>query len=77
MFLSRLRIPRAAGLAQRVVAPAAAPARSIHHIPHNVAKKFNPEEGVPGLLTADGFDIAWTQHMTLMMEKLNALTAGM
>jgi len=76
MFRSRLRIPRVGGLAQRVATPAAAPARSIHQIPHNVAKKFNPEEGVPGLLTADGFDIAWTQHMTLMMEKLNALTAG-
>lgn len=33
--------------------------------------------GVPGLLSAEGFDIAWTQYMTLMMEKLNALTSGM
>ena len=33
--------------------------------------------GVPGLLSPEGFDIAWTQYMTLMMEKLNALTAGM
>ncbi len=32
--------------------------------------------GVPGLLSAEGFDIAWTQYMTVTLEKLNAHIAG-
>jgi hypothetical protein len=27
-------------------------------------------------MSAAGFEIAWTEYMTLTMEKLNALTAG-
>lgn len=46
----------------------------MHHVPP-LAHDFR--NGVPGLLSPEGFDIAWTQYMTLMMEKLNALTAGM
>ncbi|KAL1880798.1 hypothetical protein VTK73DRAFT_4968 [Phialemonium thermophilum] len=45
----------------------------MHHVPP-LPHDFS--QGVPGLLSAEGFDIAWTQYMTLMMEKLNALTAG-
>jgi superoxide dismutase, Fe-Mn family len=47
--------------------------RSIHHLPP-LPNDFR--EGVPGLLSAEGFDMAWTQYMTLMLDKLNALTAG-
>lgn len=48
--------------------------RSLHNVPilnHN----FN--NGVPGLLSPAGFDMAWTQYQALMVEKLNILTAGM
>ncbi|TVY87660.1 37S ribosomal protein, mitochondrial [Lachnellula willkommii] len=46
--------------------------RSLHNVPilnHN----FN--NGVPGLLSPAGFDMAWTQYQALMVEKLNVLTA--
>lgn len=33
-------------------------------------------EGVPNLMSPAGFQIAWTDYMGLMVEKLNALTAG-
>ncbi|EFX03553.1 superoxide dismutase [Grosmannia clavigera kw1407] len=32
--------------------------------------------GVPHLLSAEGFDLAWSQHMTLMLARLNQLVAG-
>jgi superoxide dismutase, Fe-Mn family len=32
--------------------------------------------GVPNLLSAEGFDLAWTQHMTLTLNRLNQLVAG-
>lgn len=72
MLRPRLRIPRLS----QVVAPAAsAPSlrRSIHHIPP-LSHDFT--NGVPGLLSAGGFDMAWNQYMALMMEKLNNLTAS-
>jgi Fe-Mn family superoxide dismutase len=46
--------------------------RSIHRLPP--LEQF--EEGIPGLFTPDGFRVAWTEHQTLMIDKLNALTAG-
>lgn len=33
--------------------------------------------GVPGLLSAAGYDMAWTQYQSLMIQKLDALTVGM
>lgn len=66
MFRPRLRIPRA-GLARPIQR------RSMHHVP-SLSHDFR--DGVPGLLSAQGFDIAWTQYMTLMLDKLNALVAG-
>lgn len=45
----------------------------MHHMP---PLPHDFREGVPGLLSAEGFDMAWTQHMTLMLDKLNAMTAG-
>jgi Fe-Mn family superoxide dismutase len=35
------------------------------------------QNGIPGLLTPEGFRLAYTDYQTLMLEKLNALTAGM
>ncbi|CAI4217018.1 unnamed protein product [Parascedosporium putredinis] len=68
MFRSRIRIPRVS-LAQ----PVARVQRSLHTVPE---LPHSYKDGVPGLLSADGFDMAWTQYQTLMIEKLNALTAG-
>lgn len=32
--------------------------------------------GVPNLLSPEGYDLAWTQHMALMLNRLNQLVAG-
>lgn len=69
MFGSRLRIPRVAlATATRQI-----PQRRMHslpQLPHNYAN------GIPGLLSAEGYDMAWTQYQTLMLDKLNSLIAG-
>ncbi|KAM3086527.1 hypothetical protein ACMFMG_000657 [Clarireedia jacksonii] len=38
--------------------------------------KHDFQNGVPDLLSAPAFDIAWTQYQSLMVEKLNQLLAG-
>ena len=48
--------------------------RSLHNVPPLTHDFTN---GVPGLLSPAGFDIAWTQYQSLMVEKLNNLTVGM
>ncbi|KAH8675727.1 Manganese/iron superoxide dismutase [Xylariales sp. PMI_506] len=67
MFKPRLRIPRVSLPRQRPLLR-----RSLHAVPplHYGA------EGVPGLLSADGFNLAYTEYMQFVTEKLNALTAG-
>ncbi len=45
----------------------------MHHVP---ALPHDFSEGVPNLMSAGGFEIAWTEYMALTIEKLNALTAG-
>ncbi|KAI0383688.1 manganese and iron superoxide dismutase [Hypomontagnella monticulosa] len=69
MLRPRLRIPRVSRIWRPVLSY-----RSIHEVPR--LDQFNPEEGVPGLLSPGGFDMAWTQYMQLVTERLNALTAG-
>ncbi|KAI1767526.1 manganese and iron superoxide dismutase [Hypoxylon sp. FL1150] len=69
MLRPRLRIPRPSRLWRPAIST-----RSIHHVP--VLAQFDPREGVPGLLSPGGFDIAWTQYMQFVIEKLNNLTAG-
>ncbi|KAG6013386.1 hypothetical protein E4U54_006823 [Claviceps lovelessii] len=73
MFRSRL-LPRAGkslGLSLRTTTFSAR--RSLHGIP---TLPHDYSAGVPGLMSSDGFAIAWSDYMTLMLEKLNALTAG-
>jgi hypothetical protein len=48
--------------------------RSLHQVPP-LAHDFS-NEGIPGLLGPAGFDMAWTQYQSLMVEKLNSLTVG-
>ncbi|KAK2050145.1 superoxide dismutase [Colletotrichum somersetense] len=80
-MFARLRIPR---VGATVAAAASAPARtstmqqmmqrrSLHYVPQ-LAHDFR--QGVPGLLSADGYDMAWNQYMTVILDKLNALVAG-
>ncbi|KAL3423927.1 37S ribosomal protein S26, mitochondrial [Phlyctema vagabunda] len=45
--------------------------RSLHQMP---PLKHDFTRGVPGLLSADGFSIAWTEYQGLMLEHLNRLT---
>ncbi|KAJ9663423.1 hypothetical protein H2201_005631 [Coniosporium apollinis] len=52
--------------------------RRIHHVP----KLINDEQhdfknnGVPGLLSPDAFEIAWTHRQAMLVDKLNTLTQG-
>lgn len=72
MLRPRLRAPRLAfGLGLRATANAR---RSLHHVPE---LPHDYSQGVPNLMSAGGFSIAWTDYMKLMIEKLNALTVGM
>ncbi|KAI1482695.1 manganese and iron superoxide dismutase [Daldinia eschscholtzii] len=71
MLRPRLRIPRAS----RLWRPASAVwARPIHHVP--LLEGADEGVGVPGLLSPEGFDFAWVQYQELIIERLNALTAG-
>ncbi|KAI1142769.1 manganese and iron superoxide dismutase [Hypoxylon sp. FL0543] len=75
MLRPRLRIPRASRLwCPAISCRPTIPCRQIHHVPP--LKQFDPEEGVPNLLSPQGFDIAWTQYMQYIIERLNATTAG-
>ncbi|EPE29268.1 Fe,Mn superoxide dismutase (SOD), C-terminal [Glarea lozoyensis ATCC 20868] len=48
--------------------------RSIQTVPP-LAHDFR--NGVPNLLSPGGFDLAWTQYQSYLVEKLNATTAGL
>lgn len=74
MLLPRLRLQRVgASLAARATCTVAS-TRNIHHVPR--LRYDYAETGVPNLMSAPGFNIAWTEYMTMATEKLNALTAG-
>lgn len=49
--------------------------RSIHNVPP-LDQNFS-SEGVPGLLSVDGFNIAWTQYQEMMIQGLNRLLVCM
>ncbi|OAA68627.1 superoxide dismutase [Niveomyces insectorum RCEF 264] len=67
--------PPHAPTAAATVAVAALPGsrRRIHHMP---ISRHKAHVGVPNLLSPEGFDMAWTQHMSLMLARLNQLVAG-
>lgn len=71
MFRTRLRIPRqglSLGLRTTVNAR-----RSLHQVP---SLPHDYSQGIPNLMSPGGFAVAWTDYMSLMVEKLNALTTG-
>ncbi|KAK5256054.1 hypothetical protein LTR16_004115 [Cryomyces antarcticus] len=47
-----------------------------HHVPALTHGNDFREHGVPGLLSPEGYELAWTQYQGMMVEKLNELTAG-
>ncbi|PHH84540.1 hypothetical protein CDD83_1788 [Cordyceps sp. RAO-2017] len=70
MFSTRLRIPRRL--------PALRPLPAGRRLKHDVPRlpyDFS-ETGVPDLLSPHGFQLAWTMHMSSIVEKLNFLTEG-
>ncbi|CAG8980935.1 hypothetical protein HYALB_00003794 [Hymenoscyphus albidus] len=73
MFRSSLapRIGRA--LFKQPSASSLLPRRFLHAVPPLDAS-FS-RDGVPGLLSVDGFNIAWTQYQHMMVQKLNLLLA--
>ncbi|KAL7936225.1 Fe superoxide dismutase [Trichoderma chlorosporum] len=48
-------------------------ARSLHSVP---ALPHDYSEGVPNLMSPGGFSLAWTDYMTVTVDKLNAMIAG-
>lgn len=50
--------------------------RSLHHVPPLTYDESFRKQGIPGLLSPDGFRIAWTDYQGSMVQKLNELTAG-
>ncbi|KAK9421929.1 putative 37S ribosomal protein [Seiridium unicorne] len=73
MFKPRLRIPRVSLPRQR---PAPLFRRDLHQVPYLHIPGSPATEGIAGLLSEDGFNLAYTQYMQFAIEKLNALTAG-
>jgi len=72
MFRSRL-LPRAGkslGLGLRTTFNARRSLHAVPTLPHDYSK------GVPHLMSAGGFAIAWSDYMSFVLEKLNALTVG-
>ncbi|KAI9750086.1 MAG: hypothetical protein M1835_001443 [Candelina submexicana] len=50
--------------------------RRIHHVPILTHDAFYKENGVPGFLSNEGVELAWTQYQGLLVKKLNLLTEG-
>ena len=48
----------------------------MHNPPYLPYKEAFSEEGIPGLMSSAGFKIAWTDYQSLLINKLNELTAG-
>ncbi|KAK8088872.1 superoxide dismutase [Apiospora hydei] len=70
MFKPRVRIPRVR-IAQPQ--PLLMQRRSLHTVPPS---EFSSARGVPGLLSPDGFHLAYNDYMQLLVDKLNALVGG-
>ncbi|CAH0016292.1 unnamed protein product [Clonostachys rhizophaga] len=72
MLRPRLRVPRVS--ASIGLQAAANARRSFHQVPR--LRHDYTESGVPNLMSPAGFSIAWSDYMSLAVEKLNALTVG-
>lgn len=50
--------------------------RRLHRVPQLAHSEAFTKDGVLGMLSADGFDMAWTQYHSHLVDRLNKLTAG-
>lgn len=50
--------------------------RRVHIVPYIKHNETFQKDGVPGMLSKDGFDLAWTQYHGNLVDRLNKLTAG-
>ncbi|TKA70283.1 hypothetical protein B0A55_06740 [Friedmanniomyces simplex] len=50
--------------------------RALHHVPPLEFDETFKTKGIPGLISQHGYRIAWTDYQSLMVQKLNELTAG-
>jgi len=50
--------------------------RRAHHVPQLSHHAFFVRNGIPDVLSPEGFELAWTQYQATLVEKLNLLTAG-
>ncbi|KAI5358811.1 putative manganese/iron superoxide dismutase [Septoria linicola] len=50
--------------------------RQKHSVPPLAFDETFEEAGVPGLFSRDGYNMAWKQYQSLLIQKLNELTAG-
>ncbi|KXX77481.1 Superoxide dismutase [Fe] [Madurella mycetomatis] len=76
MFRPRLRIPRPPRLGVSVqsrLLPLACQTRSQHTLR---PLEYPTDQGIPGFLSAASLNISWTQYQTFLLQKLNALIAG-
>ena len=48
----------------------------MHDVPTLTYHNEFAEHGVGGLLSRDGYKIAWTDYQSLMVQRLNDITAG-
>lgn len=75
MIRPRLRTPRLGASFTPRTAFGVNSRRCLHNVPK--LRHDYTETGVPNLMSPAGFSIAWSDYMTLVTEKLNALTAGL
>ncbi|QUC17762.1 uncharacterized protein UV8b_02003 [Ustilaginoidea virens] len=76
MFRPSPWLPRAAARSLRLGLRSSAvhARRSLHRVP-TLPHDYS-QGGVPNLMSPGGFALAWSDYMSLMVEKLNALTDG-
>ncbi|KAJ5915807.1 hypothetical protein N7454_010948 [Penicillium verhagenii] len=76
-MFSRLARPgalRAASVQTPISALSRFQIRGLHRVPQLQNDKYYKENGVPDFMSPEGFDFAWTQYQTLLVDKLNLLT---
>jgi superoxide dismutase, Fe-Mn family len=59
-----------------LMAPPREQRRSLHQVPPLTYDETFKQKGIPGLLSSHGYTLAWTSYQTLLIHKLNELTAG-
>lgn len=63
--------------AQTLIAQQQCQARSIHAVPKvNAHDESFKQDGIPGLLTPEAYNIAWTEYEGHMVDRLNTMLAG-